>query len=235
MAPTSLAALLNLTSSPVAITFVSAPPAGIPHVSGLEPAGCGYWRRAAAGELFYTVADDHKGCPVGAHTHAVPLTQKDLEGLNELVATMVGLGYLEMEEAEGLPSRRLPFEVAVYSPLDRAPLPPDLVLVRGNARQLMLLSEAAAAAGVAPAGPARLRPTCSLVPDVLNNACTSMSFGCVGNRVYTGAGDGEAYFGIPGRNLSEVESKLAVVLRANEELERYHRSRLGGAQAASAG
>jgi hypothetical protein len=30
----------------------------------MEPAGCGYWRRAAEGEVFYTVADDHKGCPV---------------------------------------------------------------------------------------------------------------------------------------------------------------------------
>ena len=72
--PTSLSRLLKLTSPPVAIAFVDRAPAGVAHVSSIEPAGCGYWRRAAEGNVFYTVADDHKGCPVGAHTHNVPVT-----------------------------------------------------------------------------------------------------------------------------------------------------------------
>ena len=83
MSRTSLAQLLSLTSPPVAVAFVDAAPAGVPHVSAAEPAGCGYWRRAAAGEVFYTVADDHKGCPVGARTHNVPLSpakRKELIG-----------------------------------------------------------------------------------------------------------------------------------------------------------
>ena len=63
-----------------------------------EPAGCGYWRRAAAGEVFYTVADDHKRCPVGAHTHNVPLSADEQQELMGLVETMVGLQYLKMEE-----------------------------------------------------------------------------------------------------------------------------------------
>ena len=70
MSNPSLAQLLSLTSPPVAIAFVDAAPAGVPHLSAGEPAGCGYWRRAAAGEVFYTVADDHKRCPVGAYTEA---------------------------------------------------------------------------------------------------------------------------------------------------------------------
>ena len=49
MSQTSLETLLNLTSPPVAVAFVTAAPAGVPHVAALEPAGCGYWRRAAAG------------------------------------------------------------------------------------------------------------------------------------------------------------------------------------------
>ena len=71
---TSLVELLQLTSPPVAIAFVDAAPPSVAHVSAAEPASCGYWRRAAAGEVFFTVADDHKGCPVGAHTHNVPLS-----------------------------------------------------------------------------------------------------------------------------------------------------------------
>jgi hypothetical protein len=59
----SIAKLLHLTSSPIAISFVDSAPAGVSHVGATEPASCGYWRRAAEGEVFYTVADDHKRCP----------------------------------------------------------------------------------------------------------------------------------------------------------------------------
>jgi hypothetical protein len=34
-------------------------------------------RRAAEGEVFYTVADDHKRCPVGAHTHNVTHSESE--------------------------------------------------------------------------------------------------------------------------------------------------------------
>jgi uncharacterized protein (DUF169 family) len=228
MPETSLTKLLNLTAPPVAIAFVATAPPGVPHVAGPEPAGCGYWRRATSGEVFYTVADDHKACPIGAHTHNVPLSESEAEGLMGLVNTMVGLEYLTMEDVGRIPTRKTPFDVAVYAPLDAAPVPPDVVLVRGSARQLMLLAEAAQAAGVAGAGPSMGRPTCAVVPEAINAACTSASFGCVGNRVYTGASDDEAYFAIPGAHLHAVEEKLAVVVRANEELEKFHRDRAAG-------
>lgn len=149
MSHTSLTELLSLTSAPVAITFVGVPPPGVPHVSAVEPAGCGYWRRAAAGEVFFTVADDHKRCLVGAHTHNVTLSPAEKQEMMGLVQTMVGLSYLKMEDVPQIPTRKTALQVAVYAPLAAAPVPPDVVLVRGNARQLMLLAEAAQAAGVA--------------------------------------------------------------------------------------
>jgi uncharacterized protein (DUF169 family) len=225
MPKTSLTELLDLTTAPVAIAFVDTAPAGVAHVAALEPAGCGYWRRAAAGEVFYTVADDHKSCPVGAHTHHVPLSPSESEGLMSLVQTMVGLQYLTMEEVPQIPRRTTPLQVAVYAPLDATPVPPDVVLVRGTARQLMLLAEAAQSAGVAGAGPAMGRPTCAVIPEAINAARTSASFGCVGNRVYTGASDDEAYFAVPGSQLRQVEDRLAVIVDANRELERFHRAR----------
>ncbi len=226
MSRTSIEQLLNLTSPPVAVAFVSAAPAGVPHVAAVEPAGCGYWRRAAAGEVFYTVADDHKRCPIGAHTHNVTLSPEEKQELMGLVQTMVGLSYLKMEEVPQIPTRKTPLEVAVYAPLDRAPVAPDVVLVRGNARQLMLLAEASQSAGVAGAGPTMGRPTCAVLPEAINTARTSASFGCIGNRVYTGAGDDEAYFAIPGAQLAVVEEQLAVIVHANQELEKFHRGRL---------
>src|SRR4051794_26811858 len=187
MPSTTLTELLRLTSPPIAITFVDQPPSGVPHVSAIEPAGCGYWRRAAAGEVFFTVADDHKGCPIGAHTHNVALSPEEQQGLMGLVQTMVGLSYLKMEEVPHIPTRKTPLQLAVYAPLDATPMPPDVVLVRGHAQQLMLLMEAAQAAGVAGTGTTMGRPTCAVLPETINSDRTAASFGCVGNRVYTGA------------------------------------------------
>ena len=226
MMRSSLAGLLALTSPPVAIAFVDAVPAGVPHVAAVEPASCGYWRRAADGEVFYTVADDHKGCPLGAHTHNVSLSPMDKEDLTILVQIMAGLEYLSMDEVRRIPTRKAPLEVAVYAPLDAAPVPPDVVLVRGNARQLMLLAEAAQATGLT--GGTMGRPTCAVVPEAINTGRTSTSFGCVGNRVHTGTRDDEAYFAIPGTHLRAVEEKLAVIVHANRELEKLHRSRAAG-------
>ncbi len=225
MSRTSLTELLRLTSAPVAIAFVDAAPPSVPHVSAIEPAGCGYWRRAAAGEVFFTIADDHKGCPVGAHTHNVELSPAEQQELMGLVQSMIGLSYIRMEEVPQIPTRKTPLRVAVYAPLVATPVPPDVVLVRGNARQLMLLAEAAQAAGVAGSGGTMGRPTCAVLPEAINSTRTAASFGCIGNRVYTGADDAEAYFAIPGARLSAVEEHLSVIVRANQELEKFHQAR----------
>jgi uncharacterized protein (DUF169 family) len=225
MSQSSLAELLQLESAPVAIAFVDAPPAGVSRVAASEPAGCGYWRRAAEGEVFFTTAEDHKCCPVGAHTHNVPLTASEQAELMGLVNTMVDLSYLRMADVPKIPQRRAPFQTAVYAPLSHAPVPPDVVLVRGNARQLMLLAEAAESAGIAGATPAMGRPTCAVLPESINSDRTAVSFGCVGNRVYTEASDNDAYFAIPGPQLASLEKSLAVIVQANEALKAFHESR----------
>jgi uncharacterized protein (DUF169 family) len=226
---TSLSELLRLESAPIAIAFVDAAPAGVPRVSATEPASCAYWRRAAEGEVFFTTADDHKRCPVGAHTHNVRLSTAEQEELMGLIETMVELSYLRIQDVPQIPKRTTPMQVAVYSPLADAPVPPDVVLVRGNARQLMLLAEASHAAGFAGTGATMGRPTCAVLPQAINSARTAASFGCVGNRVYTGADETEAYFAIPGPQLQAVEESLAIIVRANDELEKFHKARAGQA------
>jgi uncharacterized protein (DUF169 family) len=138
---------------------------------------------------------------------------------------MVGLEYLAMEEVPSIPHREGAFGVVVYAPLAKTPCPPDLVLVRGTVRQLMLLTEAAQAAGIGSGAPTMGRPTCAVLPQALQSGRTSSSFGCVGNRVYTGLGDGEGYFAIPGPRLAAVVEKLVTIVRANAELEKFHQQR----------
>jgi uncharacterized protein (DUF169 family) len=130
-----------------------------------------------------------------------------------------------MEESAAIPTRKTPFRAATYAPLSQAPTAPDVVLVRGNARQLMLLAEAAQRAGIAGTSATMGRPTCALLPQAINTGDTAASFGCVGNRVYTGAGENDAYFAIPGAKLGAMESSLATIVRANDELLKFHRAR----------
>lgn len=219
--------LLGLQRPPVAIAFRDTAPAGIPRVTSPEPAGCGYWRLAAEGRTFYTEASDHYTCPVGAHTHGVDLPPEVATELNGLIQMMVGMQYLTMEEIPTIPRRQGAFGVALYAPLDQAPFEPDVVLIRGTVKQLMLLAEAAQAAGVAGGGAQGMwgRPTCAVLPETLQSGRTATSFGCIGNRVYTGLGDDEGYYAIPGAKAAAVVAKIAVMVEANRQLETFHQSR----------
>ncbi len=218
--------LLGLKTPPVAIAFRPVPPAGVPRAADAGPSSCIYWKRAAEGQSFYTEASDHFGCPVGAYTHGVEMPAAQMQELQGVVGTMIQLGYLRAEEVPNIPRRTEPFGVAVYAPLDRAPVPPDVVLVRGNATQVMLLAEAAQAAG-AGSGPGLMgRPTCAALPAAMQAGHGVASLGCIGNRVYTGLGDGEMYYALPGAHLAAVLDKLAMIVDANRELKKYHQSRL---------
>ena len=217
--------LLGLQVAPVAVTFTAAAPAGIPRVSKAGPAGCAYWKQAGEGAVFYTEAADHFNCPVGSFTHGITLPPARAKELEDVVGTMVGLQYIRMEEVGVLPRRKDAFGVAVYAPLALTPTPPDVVLVRGRARQIMLVAEAARAAGLAGDAAAMGRPACAMIPAVLEGPGGVTSLGCIGNRVYTGLGDDELYFTIPGARVGEVVERLETVVNANRELERYHEAR----------
>ncbi len=222
---TQMQALLGLKLPPVAIAFRDSAPAGVSRIEAPTLAGCGYWRLAAEGRVFYTEASDHYTCPVGAHTHGVDLPEAVAKELQGLVKTMVGLQYIKIEEIPLIPRRQGAFGLAVYAPLAQAPFEPDLVLVRGTVKQLMLLAEAAQGAGVAGGGATMGRPTCAVLPEALQSGRTATSFGCIGNRVYTGLGDDEGYYAIPGSKVFDVVEKLAVIVEANRQLETFHRSR----------
>ncbi|HJU04320.1 MAG TPA: DUF169 domain-containing protein [Nitrospiraceae bacterium] len=220
-----LETLLELRVPPVAIAFRDAPPAGMKRIESPAPAGCGYWRLAMEGEVFYTEAMDHYTCPVGAHTHGVELPPDVAQELHGLVRTMVQMQYIKMEEIPHIPRRQDPFRFALYASLADAPFEPDLVLIRGTAKQLMLVAEAAQAAGIASGGATMGRPTCAILPESLQSGQATASFGCIGNRVYTELADDEGYYAIPGGKVGEVISKLTPIVEANRQLKAFHQTR----------
>jgi uncharacterized protein (DUF169 family) len=224
MNATQLQELLGLRWLPVAVTFLDAVPAGIPRIHAAAPSSCTYWKLAAEGQKFCTEASDHHNCPVGAYTHGIdaPVAlKKDLEGV---VSVMMGLGYLRAEEVADIPRRDGVFGVAVYAPLAQTDGEADVVIVCGNAKQVMLLAEAAQAAGIGAAG-LMGRPTCAALSEVMRTGRGVASLGCIGNRVYSEIGDDELYFALPGSQVNAVTEKLASIVHANSELEKYHKGR----------
>jgi uncharacterized protein (DUF169 family) len=217
--------LLGLKAPPAAVAFRPSAPPEVPRIDAVAPSGCTYWKLAAEGKTFYTTASDHYQCPIGAHTHGIDLPPAQAAELQGLVETMVTLEYIRMEEVPSIPRLDGAFGVAIYGPLDRMPIPPDVVLVRGNARQIMLVTEACRAAGIGPEGGMMGRPTCAMLPVAMQGGRGAASLGCIGNRVYTELADDELYCAIPGPQVAAVIEKLATIVRANDELERFHRAR----------
>jgi len=197
----------------------------MPRVESPAASGCTYWKLAAQGQSFYTEAADHFGCPIGAHTHGIDLPEETAKELEGVIGTMVELQYLDMEEVPGIPQVAGPFGVAVYAPLADADFQPDVVLISGNAKQIMLLAEAAHSAGLSCDTSMVGRPTCAAIPAVLRTGRTATNLGCIGNRVYNEMTDDDLYFVIAGEHVEKVVERLAIIIKANDALQSYHQER----------
>lgn len=215
--------LLGLELPPIAISFLTTPPEGVQHVPVSGPSGCSYWKLAAEGNTFYTDEADHLNCTIGAYTHNVELPPEKGKELESMVGEMVKLEYIRSEEVPGIPRRNTPFQVAVYAPLADAPCDPDVVIVRADAKQTMLLTEASKSADIDSDVMSMGRPTCAMIPAAMQSEHGVSSLGCIGNRIYTGLADNELYFTIPGRKVSAVVEKLETIVEANRQLDAFHR------------
>ncbi|HXC30880.1 MAG TPA: DUF169 domain-containing protein, partial [Verrucomicrobiae bacterium] len=217
-------ARLGLERRPVAVTFLDAAPAGIEKFSGTEPAGCSFWRLAAAGRTFYTVPADHFNCAVGSYTHNIQLPPERVQETETMLGMMFNLGYVRPEEVPSIP--RLPKEPAavVFAPLGDAPLAPSVVIFSCKSSSSMLLNEASIRAKATSPLPLLGRPSCMALPAALAHGTVS-TLGCIGNRVYTGLGAEEMYVVVPGAKLEAVSDALGIIATANTTLEEFARGR----------
>jgi uncharacterized protein (DUF169 family) len=218
------AARLSMSNRPVAVAFLDQPPAGVSKFFGSEPAGCSFWRLAAAGRTFYTVPADHFNCAVGAYTHNIQLPPARVQETDTILGMMFSLGYVRPEEVPGI--LRLPKEpgAIVFAPLGESPVAPSVVLFTCRASSAMLLNEAAVRAGASANLPLLGRPSCMALPAAMQHGAVS-SLGCIGNRVYTGLGEDELYVVIPGAKMEAVAEALHVIAKANTALEEFARGR----------
>ncbi len=219
-----LAGALRLKRRPVAVSFLEAPPAGVARFSGSEPSGCSFWRLASEGRVFYTVPGDHFNCPIGCHTHNIPLSPEHEKEAGETLKMMFDLGYLRPEELPQIPRLAKTPAAVIYAPLGEAPVGPDVVLISAKPSAAMLLNEAALRTGKGAGAAALGRPTCMALPASLRHGA-HVSLGCIGNRVYTGLGEDELYIVLRGADLAEVADALDVITSANTALDIFARGR----------
>jgi uncharacterized protein (DUF169 family) len=219
-----LSSAIGLTQRPVAIAFVDAPPEGVSKFTGSVPSGCTFWRLASDGRVFFTVPSDHYNCPIGSYTHNIPLPSERANELGQTLGFMADIGYVRMDEVPAIPVLPKTPSIVVYAPLGDTPVDPDVVVFMGSAARLMLLHEAAMSAGVAANVNTLARPTCMAVPAALAGGLL-VSSGCIGNRVYTGLGEGELYAALPGKDLARLADKARAIAAANAKLEEYHQAR----------
>jgi uncharacterized protein (DUF169 family) len=215
--------MLGSARRPIAVTFLEAPPQGVARFAGSEPSSCSFWRIAAGGGTFYTVASDHLNCPIGGYTHNT-LPPDRMPELQQTLNLMSDIGYVRMEEIPGVFHLSTAPQVVLYAPLGDTPVPPSVVLVSGKPGRVMMLSEAANRAGASSNLPLLGRPTCMAIPASLANGAV-LSSGCIGNRVYTGIGDDELYVVLRGADLDRIAAEIDTIQSANQTLAGYHQDR----------
>lgn len=221
---TGVKELLGLRQAPVAIGFSADPPAGVAKwEGGAVPAGCAFWQKAGEGQSFYTEPADHYNCAVGSYTHKLQLPPERGSELEQTIGFMVENLYLTMDEVPGIPTLAETPQFIAYGPADQPGFAPAVVIVAARPAQAMLIYEAALKAGAGNVLTNVLgRPGCAVVPLTVSTGTAALSFGCKGNRTFTGLPDDELYICITGDKWEAVTDKLHEAAAANAAMEQHY-------------
>jgi uncharacterized protein (DUF169 family) len=217
---------ISFSLPPIAICFTDDVPPGIQHWRGSVPAGCRFWQEAAT-EVFATSASDHGLCAIGMFTHHLETTEAQDIDRGDSLKVFADLGYVREQDIPSIPVLQRRTAHVVYGPLESIPLMPDVVLLFGNAGQMLILSEAAQQVeGDLP--PAMGRPACAIVPQAFNSGRAALSLGCCGARAYLDVlTDDVALWAIPGSKLNLYAERVAALAKANSVLTKFHQIRRG--------
>jgi uncharacterized protein (DUF169 family) len=215
---------LKLSSPPLAISFHESAPAGVASFdepmpdalpdgrTGRVPAGCVFWMKATD-RTFSTVAADHGNCSVGSLTHGFK-TLAEVAG-NSDVAALLESGWVTMDVVPQIPVVHDKPGAVVYGPLAETPTDPDVVFLRVNGKQMMVLSDAIP--GLRIEG----KPQCHIVAIAKEEGVPAASVGCALSRVRTGMSVNEMTMAIPGPKLEEVVESLERNAVADNAVARY--------------
>ena len=205
----AITSALHLAAPPIAIAFRDEVPPELEPFDhpmseaqpdgrqGRVPAGCVFWMHAAE-RSFSTVPEDHGNCSVGSLTHGLK-TMDEVSG-NGDVAALLESGWVTPEAVGGIPFVTTRHAAVAYGPLGggQSEVEPDVVLLRVNPRQLMVLSDAVP--GLRIEG----KPQCHIVAVAKEQGEIAASVGCALSRARTGMPPEEMTCAVPAARFAEL-------------------------------
>ena len=221
-----LAEALHLATPPIGISFSAERPDGVASFdapmsepaengrTGRVAAGCVFWIRAGEA-TFSTVAEDHGNGSVSRMTHGFA-TLGDVAN-NGDVAALLGSGWVTPEAVGQIPVIAERPGAITYGPLAETPdnVNPDVVLLRVNGRQLMVLSDAIP--GLRIEG----KPQCHIVALAKQDKVAAASVGCALSRARTGMTPDEMTCAIPAGNFADVVATVTATAEIDTVVARY--------------
>jgi uncharacterized protein (DUF169 family) len=220
----SLSETLDLVERPVGITFSSQRPDKVAAFddpmppplpdgrTGRVPAGCVFWIKATE-RTFSTVPEDHGNCSVGRFTHGMA-TLEEISDKGD-VGELLGSGWVDMDAVLGIPSMSTKPGAVTYGPLNETVHDPDVVLIRVDGRQMMLLGDAL------PDLIIQGKPQCGIIAIAQEQGKVAASVGCALSRARTGMLAGEMTCAIPASRLEEVVARLRTAAAIDEGVASY--------------
>ena len=219
-----LSEILSLQTPPLAISFSDQMPADIKRIggdmpaptddgrTGKAPAGCVFWIKAQDA-TFTTTAEDHANCSVGSVTHGFKTLEEVADKSD--VAALVEAGWVSPEIFPQIPVVKNRPASVTYGPLAQTAIVPDVVFLRINAKQAMMLSDAM------PQLNFQGKPQCHIIPIAKEQQQVAISVGCMLSRVRTGMPNTEMTCAIPGARLAEVVDALRNAAGADKTVAGY--------------
>lgn len=219
-----LSSILHLTNPPIAITFSDKAPPEVPTFddpipdptldgrTGRVPAGCVFWMKATD-RTFSTVPEDHYNCSVGSLTHGL-LRLEDAAGRADVHALLAS-GWVTEEDFPQIPKVSSRAGFITYGPLSEAAVEPDVVLLRVNPKQLMMISDALPHLHLGG------KPQCHIVALAKEHGQVAASVGCMLSRTRTGMSPDEMTCAFPAARLREVLQKLRAAAQADAAVAAY--------------
>ena len=220
----ALTSMLGLSHPPLAITFSSEAPGGIAFFDAAMPeptpdgrtgrvaAGCVFWIEARD-KTFVTVAEDHDNCSVGSLTHGFKTLEEAAQGVD--VAALVESEWLTSDAFPHIPTVSEKPGFVTYGPLAEATSDPDVVFIRLNGKQTMMLHDAW------PDLRFEGKPQCHIIPIAKEAGEVALSVGCMLSRVRTGMSNNEVTCAIPAGKVCELLDRLKTANSADMKVAAY--------------
>ena len=220
----TLTSLLGLTDPPLAITFSAEAPSGVARYDAEMPppapdgrtgkvsAGCVFWMKACD-STFTTVAEDHGNCSVGSLTHGFKTLDEAGGGAD--VAALVESEWVTPDIFPHIPTVSERPNFVTYGPLAEAVSEPDVVFIRLNGKQAMMLHDAW------PELRLEGKPQCHIIPIAKEAGEIAVSVGCMLSRVRTGMSNNDVTCAIPSGKMDDLLNRLETANAADMKVAAY--------------